>query len=54
MKNIIASLAASIAVLSGCEPKQQNDGPEKLKAVVFGYFEGIENKDTAKMLAITS
>lgn len=49
-----ATIALALPILSGFMPKQQTDSPEKLKAVVIGYFEGIENKDTAKMRAVTT
>ena len=50
----ITVIVLVIALLTGCQPKPANDDPEKIKKVLTGYFEGIENKDTASMRALTT
>jgi len=52
--NNITFVVLAIVLLTGCHPKPATDDPEKIKKVLTGYFEGIENKDTARMRALTT
>jgi hypothetical protein len=43
-----------LCLFSGCQECKQKDDPEKLKEVLLGYFEGIENKDFRQMTSATT
>src|SRR5580693_3359693 len=49
----IPGVALAIGLLTAGRPNQLTDA-DKLKQVLTSYFEGIENKDTAKMRALTT
>jgi Domain of unknown function (DUF4440) len=52
--NTILRMAFVFGLLTGCQPGKVTDNPELLKKVLISYFEGIENKDFAKMKAVTT
>jgi hypothetical protein len=50
---IILAMGLVAILLNACQPAKTDD-PELLKKTLTAYFEGIENKDTAKMIAVTT
>jgi len=51
---IILVLVLILGILANCQQKQSMDDPEKLKQVLFTYFDGLKNKDLKKMNEITT
>jgi lysophospholipase L1-like esterase len=47
-------LLCELAWLGACRVTRSPDDPGKLKTVLRGYFEGIEQKDTLKMRSVTT
>ena len=43
-----------LGLFAGCKQNTSTDDPEKLKTVLFNYFDGIKNKDFKKMLESTT
>ncbi len=52
MKRIILPLVLQIMILTCCQ--KPSDDPEKLKAVLNGYFDGITTKDYQKLNDLTT
>jgi hypothetical protein len=53
-KMAILSLILSGGLVASSQSNQTTDNPQLLKDALTGYFTGIENKDTAKMRAVTT
>jgi hypothetical protein len=53
-KMTILSLILFLGLVASSQSNQTMDNPERLKDVLTSYFRGIENKDTAKMKAVTT
>jgi hypothetical protein len=49
----IPKLMLGLILLTACRNKSTDD-PEKLKQVLINYFDGIKNKDTKKMIDVTT
>lgn len=47
-------LVPGLMLLASCHPGPKTDDPELLKKTLTGYFDGIAQKDTAKMRALTT
>ena len=54
MKNKILLLVIQVGLLTACQQTNQKDDPEKLKAVLTGYFDGIRAKDPNKLNELTT
>jgi hypothetical protein len=50
----VLTLVLATRVFASCQSNKTTDDPEKLKKVLTGYFEGIANKDFAKMKTLTT
>src|SRR5688500_60225 len=49
MKNLMFTLLVAISLLSSCAPNKPIDDPEKVKQVIYNYFDGISTKNFQKM-----
>jgi Domain of unknown function (DUF4440) len=47
-------LPVLLGLLISCQQKETKDDPEKLKRVLFDYFEGIKARDLEKMNEVTT
>ena len=55
MKKIILILFVMVGLLFyACQQNKRTDDPEKLKAILTGYFDGISTKDFQKMKDLTT
>ena len=54
MKKVILILLIQVGLLTACKQTNQKDDPEKLKAVLVDYFDGIKTKDFQKMKDLTT
>jgi len=54
MKKIFPFLLIQIGLLSSCQQNKQTDDPEKLKMVLFDFFDGIKTRDYVKMKSATT
>jgi hypothetical protein len=52
--NTILTVAAALVFFTAFGLRKTTDDPELLKKVLTSYFEGIENKDFAKLKALTT
>jgi hypothetical protein len=54
MKQLAKLLLLQLGLFTSCVDSKRTDDPEKLKAVLTGYFDGIKTKDFEKMKSLTT